>query len=1268
MANGKSGKTAPRLLQDLLTYDPRYEQRANRNLLTSPPPQFDPDSAERRPAVSPKNCRHVLFEKPEQTHTPTSDQQFDSSVTYQVASFCKKCRFHFHVAVSFAPNTRQDLVCQKSNKQFPLHHFVFEREESHDAPAMGVGGTQTGLRTHFFRCSAPQCPLRVFVRVMPPRITDADTQLLTDQALLRRRWEYARQHAGERVDTSMARRVDAPDFLSRYLQDSLNPVQGKSRIPLLNRKFLKTFGRDCDGLLKKLGFKYGIELDQDGAETEVWHLPHPPDSQYPVAINEPVPSERNIIEDARHELNEIILGFPDAERSGLRTNPWDSKPSVNSIEKILGCQNYDRVPGRTTRATNHEEDHPYYAGLGTVGDFADHLLLFAYTRQSVVDAENAPYYFECLQDLAVGRGSGFLQEDVAKLASKDCVSRRDLERAYRFFGIDPLHTSVLSDNFIVGVFKSRMADMGPSMANDLRSHLRIIGQARGSDSLKAAANDTIETYEQAIAWLGIEEHHDDDIVRAMYSLKTDENGSAEVARKAVEIIAQHRNSQRLRELLATGEMSVLPMDTAEAYQLLCINDRTASVDMQVLASSVDIMIETTPQMEAKYKEAMAIIQRDQESTKQQQQPKHPLDSWPVGCANIGNTCYLNSVLQFLFTVKPVRDMVLDCEKFMQDLDPKSLEKKRVGRTAVSLARAKTGQQFVRELQKLFQQMITSPTTSIRPDRTLAALALTRSDGLVEEGTEGPSEAVNEAFIGPLLPPSDSAVKSTRPTTPADSVMGNNGDAKSDTDSMKAMDLTEDADAPVDTVETVPEPPSRPPPIPPRPQATADNSFRKVEEVARQQDAAESINNVFDLLSCAFKGDGILRDDEQDDWIKKYFFADVTTVRSKDGKETLKTDLQDTIAVTPKDRDQTLCAALDDEFGWGEAEPGTFKYEFFEKSPPIQIFNARRLQFDPVAKQTVKNESHLALDQILYMDRYLKSTNSLSHEQLQDLRKQQWKLQDELRKLDGKRKALKETEFQSAGKSVDLPTVLEQTAAFAEYVTELGDEQTPGTTVINPVELQPMLHERAQEIRSEIENIENRVGQLEKEIDQVFADCKDHPYRLHAIFMHAGSASGGHYWIYIYDAQKQIWRKYNDETVSEESEQEILKKVDRSNPPTSTGIVYVRQDAVEELTEAVCRKLEEGAHLSGDADVEMKDANAPIMRMDEYMDLRVINGVEQENSGSSPKIQLVEDVTMGEEPGVVSAAVMRKRTSSDELEPTSPDKKSKMSPCTATQAE
>ena len=41
----------------------------------------------------------------------------------------------------------------------------------------------------------------------------------------------------------------------------------------------------------------------------------------------------------------------------------------------------------------------------------------------------------------------------------------------------------------------------------------------------------------------------------------------------------------------------------------------------------------------------------------------PVDfSLPVGLNNIGNTCYLNSLLQYLYTVEAVRDIVLNFDE------------------------------------------------------------------------------------------------------------------------------------------------------------------------------------------------------------------------------------------------------------------------------------------------------------------------------------------------------------------------------------------------------------------------------------------------------------------------------------------------------------------------------------------------------------------------------------------------------------------------------
>lgn len=165
----------------------------------------------------------------------------------------------------------------------------------------------------------------------PPHLSDQDIETLTNQARLRKRWEDAKQAAGDRADVAMARRVDGPDFLNTYLQDSLNPVKGKTRIPLLNKKFLKTFGRDCESVLKRLGFTTELEEENDPL-TQVWYLPRPGEAMDPLEW-----TPQHTIEDARYELNTIILSIPENERVGARHKPLFPTPSRAHIERALAC-------------------------------------------------------------------------------------------------------------------------------------------------------------------------------------------------------------------------------------------------------------------------------------------------------------------------------------------------------------------------------------------------------------------------------------------------------------------------------------------------------------------------------------------------------------------------------------------------------------------------------------------------------------------------------------------------------------------------------------------------------------------------------------------------------------------------------------------------------------------------------------------------------------------------------------------------------------------
>lgn len=124
------------------------------------------------------------------------------------------------------------------------------------------------------------------------------------------------------------------------------------------------------------------------------------------------------------------------------------------------------------------------------------------------------------------------------------------------------------------------------------------------------------------------------------------------------------------------------MDVGEAYRLLQIPDRT--VDEQAIIAAYTICVDEAPEQAETYHRALQIISNETGShligdmVSGPSQPDRDLSDWPVGLQNIGNTCYLNSLLQFYFSLRPFREMVLEFEKFKMELSGETLSKKQVG--------------------------------------------------------------------------------------------------------------------------------------------------------------------------------------------------------------------------------------------------------------------------------------------------------------------------------------------------------------------------------------------------------------------------------------------------------------------------------------------------------------------------------------------------------------------------------------------------------------
>ena len=169
-----------------------------------------------------------------------------------------------------------------------------------------------------------------------------------------------------------------------------------------------------------------------------------------------------------------------------------------------------------------------------------------------------------------------------------------------------------------------------------------------------------------------------------------------------------------------------------------------------------------------------------------------------------------------------------------------------------------------------------------------------------------------------------------------------------------------------------------------------------------------------------------------------------------------------------------------------------------------------------------------------------------------------------------------------------------------YSSSNATEINPSPSTISSLDL------LAESARQELREISTQTQLLRQKITSQYTDLRSHPYSLHSIFVHRGTSSFGHYWIYIYDFDREIWRKYNDSSVTEvQDHNEIFNDLEKAqpggaSPPTSVYLVYVKEDERKELVGSVLRNP---IAEPSESDIEMTGTNDDIVALTSETTLR-----------------------------------------------------------------
>ncbi|KAI9757658.1 MAG: ubiquitin-specific protease ubp2 [Chaenotheca gracillima] len=1247
-----AGKTAPRFIEDLYNFDPSHFLPDGFNVLVDLPPKYE-EGRDVPPTISRDSCHHRFILKPQQCKLPPNNVLPGANEEYKIASYCASCRMHLDVWIDLRSSRPGDQACPV--EEAPLHHLcnISEKSTPDQNPQVAPGDPQW-TEYHIFECSAPSCPAIVTCLATPPKLTPDHVALLTNRDTITRRVQAEIDKNPDRLaELGIPEPVTVLHNLKTYLSDAKREPK---KLKASNKKFLTSLGPACSPLLQYLGFTY----DHDESEEEpdgVWSLPVVIQS-----VDEPEYDDdrTRLVDDVEKELMLLIANRPWAEQTKAKVQAtFRPLPSLKEFERALGCLDYEKFLNSRRTIDLTAEEHPCYASLGARVDFHDDLLIYAYNRQRLTDEINAPYYLSCLQELSSIRNSEKLETEVAMMASAGQISSKDIDRAYQYFQIAPTQYG-LEDDFIIGTFKSRVTD-APRHEAEARRHLHVIGVHRGSQVIEQVASNRISTYQQALGWLGAEESTPDDFITSLVASKLDENwGDKALANHAVSLIAEERKSAALRSWLTTGQLGDVEMDIGEAYTRLGIGDRTLEDDM--ILTTFQIRASETPSQAEDLRAALRSIGKEKGSQKIASflQPEGSTEAvapdWPVGLKNIGNTCYLNSLLQFYFTVKPLRHMLLNFNDFKMQVTPEAVRNKRVGSRKVSSKEIERAQNFAHELQSLFKSLITARESAITPEREMARLTLIKS---ADEETfrrqsiassQGPpalGSIYGAPVQGPLGPPGkpmdideetpeqvinddtseDTLVGNPPSDTDRDALMSGTEDISKDSvnesnrfsndlhlnsaTKLQQRDMYEDKEnSPPSKADTLLEsptlgkleplqeasdsranqqtppvqesfaedtamegtlptpplennsPPGRAPPVPPRPQPTVSAKPMDELEFGAQQDVTEVIGNVLFQLECAIRPTGFDKDGEQRDEIKELFYGKSKNhLRGKAASREIEEYFAD-IKINVADGPRDIYAALDGYFDVQTVvqEEGEFaQFGSITQLPPILQIQVQRVQYDQEKKKSYKSDAHLSLRETIYMDRYMETDNPL----LIQKRQQTWEWKERLRKLQDQRNTLVQS-----GLDLNAPDLLKSTG---DWYADL-DPSLKESLGANDPHVATTLLDKSSLAQEELERIGFMIRDLESKLKTQFQEFQTLPYRLQSVFIHRGTAQFGHYWIYIFDFDRKIWRKYNDEYVTEVSDVSEVFEQDPHYPATPYFLIYVREDLKEELVSPVLRDV------------------------------------------------------------------------------------------------
>ncbi|KAJ2210882.1 ubiquitin-specific protease ubp2 [Coemansia sp. RSA 487] len=588
--------------------------------------------------------------------------------------------------------------------------------------------------------------------------------------------------------------------------------------------------------------------------------------------------------------------------------------------------------------------------------------------------------------------------------------------------------------------------------------------------------------------------------------------------------------------------------------------------------------------------------------------KLQLDTWeqlPVGLNNIGNTCYLNSILQFIYSVTPIREAVMRYGD-AQAWNEKLVLGRRDSGKLLTVDEIKRALRFVELLKGLFSTLINhrieswsltearKSSSSAAPGHPLLAASVPSATSLAVTPDRELSNMLLLRVTGDDTTGAPISISSSGTL---------NMQAEDDNDS-KALD------------------------------ATAQTQKKAVPQYHQQQDVDECMTQCVTFLVHALSPEPTLHletsasssntselvasSGSHDDgsWIHRLLAGHqellseklVNGQRKNTEKPTTEqfvnlnlnipreaADINDCIdaffapSVVPGSSDELPKSSQMMDVDAPEQQQIEFtRHTRIKDAPPVLCMQIQRVQFDVATMRSYKLNSHVRLRRHISLAPYMQFSSQAHAEGGADSKKhRRHQIKDRLAAIDRHLRALetpvRATSGADAMASMSVVSALERVQAFMSGVSSwtemeaarelLSDLGKPAGTIAQEAhQLSSDLGSMAQALGSASEKWRDERKTLCAELDAIYDNVvadDESAYTLHAVFIHSGlSPEFGHYWVYIRDydkAKDQIrWLCFNDSNVSVVDENTVFNDSPLPGQETANPyyLVYVRSKDLE----------------------------------------------------------------------------------------------------------